>query len=105
MDNKLLCTEGKIEMVRSSDNSRWQIKAIDTDKLPGLVLFEHTYDGNQAKANAQRIVTAWNSHDELVEALVAASQRLQVWSESDSWDDQDEAASNKIETALSKIKP
>jgi methionine synthase I (cobalamin-dependent) len=62
-------TEGNIEMVRSSDNSRWQIKAVGTDKLPGLVLFEHTYDGEQAKANAQRIVTAWNFHNDLVRVI------------------------------------
>ena len=58
-----------------------------------------------SEANAQRIVLAWNCHDELVEALLAARHRLQIWSESDSWEQEDETSLNKITNILSKIKP
>jgi hypothetical protein len=69
MDNTLLCTEGKL---RVSANG-CDIETADSAALGICTMYanEHT------QANAARIVTAWNSHDELVVNLTRILDRIE----------------------------
>lgn len=85
MDNKLLCTEGAMYL----DELKWAKEAplagfilkVDGKQICGLnfvatssiiteedaktfpSLLEHHFTPTEAKANAERIIKAWNSHD------------------------------------------
>lgn len=68
-------TKGEWSYGRDSKLERWEIRGT------GLVLLQHTFDGDEAQANAQRIVTAVNSYDDMLEAL---NEVLTDWHSKDS---------------------
>lgn len=55
-------TPGKWEAVRDEKNERWQIQESDVN---GLVLVEHTFDGEEAEANANLIAAAPDMYEAL----------------------------------------
>lgn len=70
MDNTLLCTEGKMripeEIFKAKSFNGYKIDIFIHSNEIGLIY------GNtkaQCKANAERIVTAWNSHGKLINSL------------------------------------
>jgi hypothetical protein len=71
MDNKLLCTEGKATIENGYRTCPILGKYLSEYVIKFDQLHSATVDANDAtdKRNAERIVTAWNSHDDLVKAL------------------------------------
>ena len=55
-------TPGPWEAVRDEKNERWQIQETDNN---GLVLVQHTFDGEEAEANANLIAAAPDMYEAL----------------------------------------
>jgi hypothetical protein len=81
MDNKLLCTEG--DSIGGAKHTEGTAQLSKNKKVVFIgttsICSTYGHSGSEIRdeTNAQRIVTAWNSHDDLVENLARLIDRIE----------------------------
>lgn len=103
-DDKEKHTQGKIEM---SPFKFGFLGQHFNNPLETIGICQVFGSGIEAEANAARIVTSWNCHDDLVNALKDAFATLLRWSETNAeeWDERDDTTLENIKQAIEKVYP
>lgn len=99
-EERELFTEGECVLSKNS-----QVVFIGVNSICST--HKHSASEEQNRANAARIVKAWNCHDDLYSALKDASATLMRWAETneEQWDERDQLTFENIQAVLQKANP